>query len=82
MSQMASQQKIVQDFLIAVGLIFHAVGLCIAYVIASLVLYLSVVPIMFSKITLKKFRRLFKNEVNLKICPKITSFNFSLMNDT
>ena len=41
-------------------------------------LYLSVVPITFSRITPKKFRRLFKNEVNLKICPKITSFNFSL----
>ena len=41
-------------------------------------LYLSVLPITFSRITLKKFRRLFKNEVNLKICPKITSFNFSL----
>ena len=41
-------------------------------------LYLSVLPIAFSRITLKKFRRLFKNEVNVKICPKITSFNFSL----
>ena len=44
----------------------------------QLCLYLSVLPIAFSRITLKKFRRLFKNEVNVKICPKITSFNFSL----
>ena len=41
-------------------------------------LYLSVVPITFSRITPKNLGGYLKNEVNLKICPKITSFNFSL----